>query len=99
MRLFCLSLTLGVLLLSKTMDAQITNLGNFNLSSNSTFYSTSKIRIGNRLFFVGPFDENNGKGIFVRDIWMSDGTVSGTKALNIRDLHGITMQRDRKSVV
>jgi hypothetical protein len=95
MRLLCLSLTLILLLLSNTLDAQITNLGNFNLSSYAnTFSPTFKTKIGNRLFFVAPFDRNNGKDVLDNDVWMSDGTSSGTKALNIKNFSATMQSND-----
>jgi ELWxxDGT repeat protein len=87
MRLIYFCCTFSLLLLTHRLAAQVTNLGNFNTGNYNSFYPFFKAKIGNRLFFTAPFDKANGRDVFSFDLWMTDATAAGTKALNIRGMY------------
>ncbi len=65
--------------------AQTSQLGTFNIGRFNSFYPRIKFKIDNKIFFVGSANTKNGTERY--DLWVSDGTPNGTKALNIKRLY------------
>jgi ELWxxDGT repeat protein len=81
-----------LLFLSNMLFAQTTQLGTFDIGRYNYFYPRVKIKMSDKIFFTGRADTKNGTEQY--DLWVSDGTPAGTKALNIKRLYADNIEHN-----